>query len=237
MKTIKKIILFSFVFLFVITLRGQNRIQAEVTIQQLINKKVITIKKEVFYQSNGKLVTHIVSPQEIFTITNSLGEVACYQPSENTAWTTLSSTQSSKNEVFAIFSSKNRYDLGLSDIGFELSKQEKDSTRIVKTYLPKKEHKEISKIIMVYQDDKPIYCGYYNKENKENKKIYYQNYLALPRFFLPQNITEISITPQNDTIIRREIFTNIKYDKEATSKYFDFQIPANATITEGIKLE
>lgn len=90
---------------------------------------------------------------------------------------------------------------------------------------------------MVYQDDKPIYCGYYNKENKENKKIYYQNYLALPRFFLPQNITEISITPQNDTIIRREIFTNIKYDKEATSKYFDFQIPTSATITEGIKLE
>ncbi|MDO5760546.1 MAG: hypothetical protein Q4Q06_05930 [Bacteroidota bacterium] len=237
MKTMRKIFLFLFVFLFFCVARGQNKIQADVTIQQLINKKVLTINKQIFYQTNGKLVTRILEPEEIFTITNALGEVSCYMPKENTAWTTVAPSQSSKNEILAIFSSNSRYDLGLSDLGFVLESQKKDSTRIVKTYIPKTKHKEISKIIMVYQDDKPIYCGYYNKENRENKKIYYQNYLSLPKFFLPQNITEISITNNNDTIIRRQIFSNIKYDKEAGSEYFNFQIPESATKTEGIKLE
>lgn len=237
MKTQKQILFFSFV-LFVFSFSYcQNKIQADVIIQQLFNKQVLTIKKEIFYQSNGKLVSHILVPQEIFTITNSLGEVSSYLPSENTAWTTVSPNQSSKNEVFAIFSSNDRYDLGLSKLGFVLNKQEKDSTRIVKTFIPQQEHKEISKIIMVYQDDRPIYCGYFNKANIENKKIYYQNYITFPRFYFPQNITEISISKNNDTIIRRQIFSNIKYDSQATSEYFNFQIPDTAKTIEGIKLE
>ncbi len=237
MKVQRQILFFSFVLFVFSFAYCQNKIQAEVTIQQLVNKQVLTIKKEIYYQSNGRLVTHILVPQEIFTITNSLGEVSSYLPSENTAWTTVSPNQSTKNEILAIFSSNNRYDLGLSQLGFILNKQEKDSTRIVKTFLPQQEHKEISKIIMVYQDDKPIYCGYFNKEGVENKKIYYQNYIAFPRFFFPQNITEISVTVGNDTIIRRQIFSNIKYDSQATSKYFDFQIPDSAQTIEGIKIE
>jgi len=225
------------VFSFFLFAKGQNKIQAEVTIQQLVDKQVLTIKKEIFYQTNGRLVTHMLSPKEIITIANALGEISCYSPLDNTAWTTFSPQKSSKNEIFAVFSSQNRYDLGLSDLGFMLSKQEKDNDRIIKTYSPQTSHADVSKIIMVYQNDVPIYCGYYDKKDVENKKIYYQNYIQLSRFFFPQNITEISITPQNDTIIRRQIFSNIKYDKDATSKYFDFQIPDSAKITEGIKLE
>ncbi len=237
MKTDFKIYLFSFVLFFFAPLHSQNRIQADVTIQQLVNNQVLTIKKEICYQTNGKLVTHILKPQEIITITNSLGEVSSYFPQENTAWATVSPSQSSKNEILAIFSSNERYDLGLSSLGFYVSSQEKDSTRTIRTYLPKSSHPEISKIIMVYQDDRPIYCGYFNKDSIENKKIYYQDYISLPRFMFPQNITEITYTASNDTIIRRQIFSNIKYDAEATSRYFDFQIPDSAKITEGIKLE
>lgn len=125
MKVQRQILFFSFVLFVFSFAYCQNKIQAEVTIQQLVNKQVLTIKKEIYYQSNGRLVTHILVPQEIFTITNSLGEVSSYLPSENTAWTTVSPNQSTKNEILAIFSSNNRYDLGLSQLGFILNKQEK----------------------------------------------------------------------------------------------------------------
>ncbi|MBR1769612.1 MAG: hypothetical protein IJ748_04050 [Bacteroidales bacterium] len=233
-----KILYIAVLFLvFFQSVQAQNKMQAEVTIQQLIRNKVLTIKKEIFYQSNGHLVTHITQPQEIIIISNSLGEISSYFPATDEAFSSVSPSQSSKNEVFAVFSSNERNDLGLSSLGFEMKQQERDSTRIVKTYIPTTENKEISRIIMVYDNDLPIYCGYFNKENKENKKIYYQDYIHLPKFSMPTNITEISVMPSNDTIIRRQIFSSVKCDKEAVSEYFEFRIPDSAKMMEGIKIE
>ncbi|MBQ9253829.1 MAG: hypothetical protein IJ180_03530 [Bacteroidales bacterium] len=232
----------NFVFLFLcfvcnFCVQAQNKIQADVTIQQLISGKVLTIKKSVFFESNGRCVTKITYPEEIISINNALGEVVFYSPKNNQAWNEVGKDYSSKNEIFAIFSSNDRYDLGLSSLGFTLSQQEKDSTRIVKTFIPKTENKEISKIIMVSENDMPIYCGYFNKKEEENKKIYYQDYVSLPKFSFPKNITEITVTENNDTIIRRQLFDNIKYDNDATSSYFQFQIPDSVTIVQGTKKE
>lgn len=221
-----------FVFVY-----SQNKIQADVTIQQLVNKQVLTIRKSIYYRSDGRMVTHLLYPKEMFVICNSLGESSTYIPEDNIAWTSVDAHRSTKDEILHIFSSDQRYDLGLSSLGFHILKQEQDSTRIVKTFVPDKPDRnlQISHIDMVYEGTLPIYCAYFNNDSAAVKKIYYQDYIRLPRFYFPRNITEITLNSNNDTIIRRQKFENILWDERADSPYFSFQVPDSAVISQDMK--
>lgn len=220
----------SFLVLLCFGLFSQNRIQSDVVVKQLANNKVVTVRKHVCYSIDGRCVTHINSPQEMYIISNTLGEAYTYWPSTNTVWMRTDEALSSKNEILYVFSSSDRYDLGLSGLGFSLAGQERDSTRIVRTFRPEQPNDKIGKIIMVYENDLPIYCGYFDTHDRERKKIYYSDYTDLPRFSFPATVTEITVTDRDDTIIRRMVYENIRFDSEATSPVFDFRIPDSAKV-------
>lgn len=220
----------SFLVLLCFGLFSQNKIQSDVEVRQLAGNKVVTLRKHVCYSIDGKCVTHFDTPQEMYIISNSLGESYTYWPSTNTVWMRTDEALSSKNEILYVFSSSDRYDLGLSGLGFSLAGQERDSTRIVRTFRPERTGGKIGKIIMVYENDLPIYCGYFDTHDRERKKIYYSDYTDLPRFSFPATITEITVNESDDTIIRRQVYKNIKYDSEADSPVFDFRVPDSAKV-------
>ena len=87
---------------------------------------------------------------------------------------------------------------------------------------------QISKVELAHENSLPIFTSYYNEKNKVVRKVYFSNYNISSAAALPQRITEIEYLPNGDSIISRKIYSDIKFDLNASSEYFDFKIPADA---------
>ena len=210
---------------------AQKKISANVQIKQVKNKKVITVEKDIFYQSNGNFVVHFTKPQEYFVITNSLGEAKAYMPKTNEVVIMNDKLFSSQNELLYSFLSNEYEDFGLQKLGFTLKSQKKEGSKIIKTYTTnKKEFESISKIEMVYEKSLPIYCAYYNTKKQTTRKIYYAKYTHLSQFTFPTQITEISYDTPSDSTVKREVYSNIQVDKFKGKTHFDYKIPASAKL-------
>lgn len=231
MNRIKKHIVYLFLILFYANCFAQNKISADVTVQQLFNNKLLTLHKSIFYTKDGKCVTRNIEPEEVITISNHLGEYFAYNTQRNELIYDVDQGYSTKSEPLDMFASAERSDLGLSSLGFSLQGQEIEGKRVVKTFIPK-EVEKISKITMVYENDLPIYCGYFNKKGEEFRQIYYTEYFYFPFFAFPTKITEISFSEKKEKTIRRMTYSNILYDENATSEYFNYQIPSDAKVVK-----
>lgn len=75
----------------------------------------------------------------------------------------------------------------------------------------------------------PIYSEYRDIKDKVIKKTYYYEYYLGSFFSLPQKITEISYTSENDSVIKRTSISNIKLGSAVDERKFKFDIPADAT--------
>lgn len=223
-------IYFFILLLFPVFIHAQKKISADVEIKKVYKGKVITIKKEVYYQSNGKMIIHFSSPEEYYMITNVLGEAKIYIPSRNEVMLINDAFLSSEGELMYYFMANKIEDLGLKNLGFSLFKTETSGKNIIRTYIPNNPKSGYSKIELVHENYLPIYCAYYDTKNKITQKIYYSNYQKLSSIILPTRITEIAYMSGNDSTINRMIYSNIKSDKNATSSNFDFEIPKNAKV-------
>jgi len=210
---------------------SQKKVSADVEIKQVTKGKVVTVKKSIYYQTSGRLVVHFTVPEEYFVITNSFGEAKVYIPSRNEATVFKDSSFSSKNELLYYFLTNKVDDLGLKGLGFTLASTKADGKIIVKTYLSnKKEHQNAPKIEMAYENNLPIYCAYFNPKGEIIRKIYYSNYAYYAQFVLPTRITDISYHSPNDSIVKREIYSNIQID--GNNSLFEYEIPASAKFIE-----
>lgn len=226
---LKQSVLIFFILLSIFSF-SQKHISANVEIKQVRNKKMITIEKEIFYQSNGNFVVHFTKPQEYFVISNSLGEAKAYMPQTNEVVIINDPFFSSQNELLYSFLSNDYQDFGLTKLGFKIKTQKKEGEKVIKTYITdKKEFENISKIEIVYEKNLPIYSAYYN--NKDIKrKIYYNKYIHLNHFTFPSQITEISYDSPSDSTTKREVYSNIKVDNLIKNPLFDYKIPSSAKL-------
>ena len=209
---------------------SQKRISANVEIKQVKNKKAITIKKDIFYQSNGNFVVHFTKPQEYYVVTNSLGEAKAYMPQSNEVLVMNDKSFSSQNELLYSFLSNDYQDFGLQKLGFKLKSQKKEGMKIIKTFVTdKKEFKDIAKIEIVFEKNLPIYSAYYNSKGV-TRKTYFNKYMHLSQFTFPTQITEISYDSPSDSTVKREVYSNIKVDQLSGNALFDYKIPASAKL-------
>ena len=208
---------------------SQRNVSADVEIKQVAKGKVFTIKKSIYYQSSGKLVVHFTVPEEYFIVTNSFGETKAYIPSKNEVTVFNDKTFSSENELLYYFFSNKIDDLGLKELGFTVTSIRTDNDNIVKTYTSdKNEYKNISKIEMVYENYLPVYCAYFNPKGEITRKIYYSNYSHYSQLTLPTRITEIVYNSPVDSIVKREIYSNIKLNNATNNTLFEYEVPASA---------
>lgn len=230
MNTTLKLITFIILISLSLSSYSQKRISASVEIKQVKNKKVIIIKKDIYYQSNGDFVVHFTKPQEYYVVTNSLGEAKAYMPQRNEVAIINDPYFSSKNELLYNFLSSNYEDFGLLEMGFKLKNQRKEGSKIIKTYITdNNDFKDISKIEMIYEKNLPIYSAYF--DNKEIKrKIYYSKYINFNTFTLPTQITEISFETPTDSTVKREVYSNIDVDNFIRNPLFEYKIPTSAKL-------
>lgn len=224
------VILFTTTF-FSVKIITIERIQANVELKQLDRGKSITLKSQIFYQSNGDCVTHYTYPVEYFVITNKLGEVKIYDPSKNTVLVEQNNVYSSKTSPFYYFLSGKSNDMGLADFGFTPSKTYSEKSNIVSEWKKKKVDIAIpvQMVKLVHQQQNPIYMEYRSDNSKILRKVYYYNYTKLNQFDFPTTTTDIVFsTKTKDSVINKTTYTDIKLNDEATGNFFAFKIPATA---------
>ena len=226
-----KTILILLIFLAPV-LRAQNKLSADVEIKRVNQGKSITIRKKIYYDSNGKLIVYFFYPEEYYLVTNNFGEAKVYHPKTNEVMIINDSFMSSEIEPIYYFLTNKFEDFGLKSLGFSLSDTRTDKNVVIRTYTPNDPKLNIAKIEMVYENHLPVYCAYYDSKNRVTQKIYYSDYQQLPFTVFPGRITEISYFAGNDSVVSRMLYSNVKVNREAVISNFDFSIPANAKVID-----
>lgn len=201
---------------------------------QSYKKGLLTKAHANFYydREQGILVSSYSSPKEFIKVSNRKGEIKIYIPKSNTVTYTQDISLSSENELIFYFSNNLQQDLGLEKEGFTMIDSRIDDNYLIFVWEAPQEMNVIKKIEIVYDGDYPIYAAYFNLNGDILKKIYYYDYFTTNYFKMPTKITEVSYTPERDSIVQRTTFSNINVANTPNSSYFNFKIPNNAKVSK-----
>jgi hypothetical protein len=210
---------------------GQNFTSLHLKSETYQQGRLATIESDYYFNNEtGELVVHGKFPKNHIKISNRLGEVKTYFPDENLVSLKQNQLYSSENELISYFLSNNYYDLGLSSEGFTVASTKMDGQNRVVTWVSPAGLKQIGKVDLVFEEDRPIYAAYYNSSGKVVRKIYYYNYQVFSNFILPAKVSQITFTSEKDSIIQRNTWSEIKISTVANSSYFGFKIPEDAKV-------
>ena len=206
---------------------AQRRISADVEVKQAAAGKVATVTKRVHCSIDGRAVIHFLKPQDYILVTNVKGETRMYIPGTNEVIVDNSATLTSQDELISVFMSGRAEDLGLGMYGYRLQSTAREDGLVKKTFVTDKPG-DIPKVEIVYDNFRPIYCGYLDASGKAVTKTYYSNYVPAGRMLIPTRLTSITYTSPKDSSVMRTIYSDIRVDGD--DPMFDFQIPADAKV-------
>jgi hypothetical protein len=207
-----------------------HRLSVRMESKRLFNGKVAIVKADLFFKyTEGTLIMHYFYPTDYLFITNNKGEVKMYFPDKNEVVSQQNQIFASDNDALYFFLSNQVNDLGLKEMGYSVMATRFEEGITITDWLPPSwQIGKISKVELAHENSLPIYTAYYNEKNKAIRKVYFSNYFMSSAAALPQRITEIEYLPTGDSIISRKIYSDIKFDLNSSSEYFDFKIPADA---------
>jgi hypothetical protein len=225
------ILIIPLLFLISINLYGQDFVSLHLKSETFQKGKLATIESDYYFNNEtGELVVHGKFPRNHIKISNRLGEVKTYFPDENLVSLKQNQLYSSDNELISYFLSNNYYDLGLASQGFTASDTRMDGKNRVVTWTSPPGLKQVAKVELVFEDDRPIYAAYFNVNGNIVRKIYYYNYQIFSGFILPTRVSQITYTSEKDSIIQRNTWSDIKLSAVANSLYFGYKIPGDAKV-------
>lgn len=211
---------------------GIEKISTTVVSRQVQKGKSITLKSDLYYQSNGVLVSHYIFPKEYILITNKLGETKLYDPADNTVYQSQAAMYSSQTSQISYFLSGRSSDMGLTQIGYVPEKTYQESNLLVTLWKLKTPNKKtlIQQLKTVYYKQSPVYVDYRDKNDHIIRKVYYYNYQQVGDLRLPATTTEI-VYANNDSTITKTSYSDFRINEQASGAYFDFTIPRGAKVS------
>ena len=213
-----------------------ERISLTMQSRKVLNGKLIITNADLFYNSEGKMVTHILAPFETIIINNVKGDLSIYNPIENYVYKDYNYTQGTETSSLYYFLKDKNNELGLRALGFKLNTSKFENGFLITTWLPPAQYMKIFSIVeLVYQQGKPIFTKFINNKNFVIKRSYYYNYTKVFNYNFPLAITHIEYSEKGDSIVEKTVYSNIKVNNLATNSYFDYQIPASAKIVKNDK--
>ncbi len=209
---------------------AQVRLSIDERSVQVAGGKKMTTERSIYLHPDGRLVSVQHSPQNIISITNSLGEMRNYNPATNEVVTMNNKEMSSSREMITMFASGSYTDMALSQYGFRQSSIRREEGVIIKTFTPASTA-EIGKVELVFQQQLPICMLYYNAKDECIRKVYFSRY-EYGRIPMPMRVTDVEYTPKRDSIVTLNTYSNLMIGESANSDMFDWQIPSDAKRTE-----
>jgi outer membrane lipoprotein-sorting protein len=208
-----------------------ERISLNMQSKKVLNGKLIITNADVFYNAEGKMVTHILAPFETIIINNIKGDLSIYNPKQNQVYKDYNFTQGTETSSLYYFLKDKNNELGLRTLGFRLNTSKFENGFLITTWFPPANYiKLFSSVELVYQNGKPIFLKFVNNKNFVIKRSYYYNYTKILNYNFPLAITHIEYGENGDSTIEKTVYSNIKVNNQATNSYFDYNIPANAKI-------
>lgn len=210
---------------------AQVRLSVDEQSVQAAGGKKMTSERSLYLNADGRLVVEQFLPRHTIALSNTLGEMRLYDATNNEVAVINNNEFASSKEMISIFASGSYVDMALPQYGYTQSSIRSEEGVIVKTFTPKTVT-TTAKVELIFQNHLPICMIDYNAKGEEMRKLYFSRY-QYERIPLPMRITEIEYFPaKSDSLVRLTTYSNLRFDGDATSELFDFQIPADAKRVE-----
>jgi outer membrane lipoprotein-sorting protein len=198
----------------------------------LYQGKSISVKGELYYKfQGGIMITRVSSPIEQIVFANATGEFKSYDVKSNSVTLMQGVDFSSKNSFIYNFLYGNTNDMGMVALGYKLKETRVEDKVVISTWLaPADRVQNIKKAEIAYENNLPIFMGFYDDKGNALQKIYYTNYQNVSHLKMPFNITEIEYMSPSDSTITRRLYSNLKINNQVDNTWFKYQIPVNAKI-------
>lgn len=208
---------------------GFTKISMSMLNRKVQNGKLITLKSELFYRNDGRMVTHFTFPYEIVSINNAKGDLLVYNPKLNSVAKEYNYIYSSETSALYYFLKDNTNELGLRSLGFKLSKSSFENGHMVTLWdAPFEYTKAFKNVELVYKDGSPVFMKFIDMKGSPIKKTYFYNYKRIAGANFPTTITQIYYNAPGDSIVEKISYDNILVNEACTSPYFDYKIPTDA---------
>lgn len=187
---------------------------------------------KVYFNADGKMLTHFISPMEVMILNNKDGELQLYNPAENTVFQQLNHMLGTENTNIYYFLKQETDDMGLARIGFTLATSRLDDNLLVSIWKsPKQMQQQIFDVELVHQGKKPVFLGYRDAKGKYLKKVYYYQYEQVSGVDFPMSITEIDFL-KKDSIVSKTVFESFEINRPADQEWVNFTVPTHATLVK-----
>ena len=189
------------------------------------------IEGEIYYSSNGKMITYFSYPASYITIANDKGEFLFYDQENNTVFQSRNDALSSETSFFYFFLNNKKTDLGLSDMGFHISNTTFEDGLIVTEWTPPIQiASQLGAIKIVHDRNDPIFVSYKDSKGMIIKKVYYYDYINMSGIAIPTSVTQIDYHSPIDSIITKISYSNVRLDNEVDDNLLNYEIPESAKI-------
>ena len=138
-----------------------ERISLNMQSKKVVNGKLHITNADVFYNSDGKMVTHILAPFETIIINNTKGDLSIYNPKENQVYKDYNFTQGTETSSLYFFLKDKNNELGLRTLGFKLYTSKFENGLLITNWLPPAQYMKLfSSVELVYQQGKPVFLKF-----------------------------------------------------------------------------
>lgn len=206
-----------------------DRISLNMQSKKVVNGKLIITNADIYYNADGKMVTHVLSPIETIIINNTKGDLSIYNPKENQVYKDYNFTQGTETSSLYYFLKDKNNELGLRALGFTLKSSKFENGYLNTTWFPPTQYMKLFSLVeLVYQQGKPIFLKFTNNKNFVIKRSYYYNYTKVLNYNFPLTITHIEYGEKGDSTVEKSVYSNLKVNNLANNSYFEYNIPSNA---------
>ncbi len=209
-----------------------QKVSMEMETRAVTAGKTTRVKANMYYTSEGRLVTYFSEPQEMVIINNKKGEIQIYNPIQNTVFQQQNYMLGTETNQLYFFLDNKRSDLGLSAMDYTIKNTRiEDGLKITEWQAPIVLMKEISKVELVHEKGNPIFMAYYSASNQIIKKMFFYNYTKLSEYIsLPAAITQIDFKTTKDSIVTKTTYSQFKLNQQVSDEKLNFSIPENAKV-------
>ncbi len=228
----------SFLLVFALLASAFSRQYIFQKISMLMETRSVTAGKSsrvlanMYYTSEGKMLTYFQAPQEMVIVNNKKGEITIYNPKDNTVMQQQNYMLGTETNQLYFFLENKRNDLGLSAMDYTVRNTKiEDGLKITEWTPPMALIKDISKVELVHEKGNPIFMGYYGVKGVPIKKMYFYNYTKVSDYIvLPAAITQIDFKSSKDSIITKTTYTDFKLNQQVADDKLNFIVPENAKV-------
>ncbi|MDN4165414.1 hypothetical protein QWY31_07870 [Cytophagales bacterium LB-30] len=195
------------------------------------NGYTTSMEADLYYSSEGKMVTLMQAPYKTLVSNTSKGELTIYNFDQNSVISENNYLYSTESNQLYYFLSNKKADMGLSSSGFVLKETVfEDGVKITRWTPPMQIAKQLGTVELVHDKANPIFMSYSLPSGQIIKKVYFYSYIDLKGVDFPTAVTEISYRSEKDSVLTKTTYNNFTFNEEVDQQYLNFKIPANAKV-------